>query len=117
MALFNKQKRNQRMAEHRQSIYKNWGPISAKGKYYYALKQATVGWAWPILIIYVLMMYLLSKLNDVFTLEFSSIAMAGIVFMAFGFFQGSAEFNRNEKIYREKYPYGNKPKSKKKKKK
>ncbi len=114
MALFNSEKRQKKAEEYKKTIYKEWGQVSERGKYYYGLKQATVGWAWPILVIYVFMMFMLSKLNEAFVFDWTTISTAGIIFMAFGFFQGITEFNRNEKIYRQKYPYKNKHKRKKK---
>lgn len=105
MGLFQSPRRQQREQELKNHIYKTWGPISAAGKQKYALKQATYGWALQVLAVYSILMIILSAFNSSFVFDWISFTSALVIFSLFGYIQGSFEFNRNERIYREKYPY------------
>lgn len=114
MGLFQSPRRQQREQELKQHIYKTWGPISTAGRQRYALKQATYGWALQVLAVYSILMIILSMFNNNFVFDWITFFSALVIFSLFGYIQGIIEFNRNEKLYREKYPYkkGAKPKSK-----
>lgn len=119
--MFSKEKREKRKERRRKmqedyikSVYQNWGPISEKGKTRYMLVKATYGWALQVFLIYIVLMYIMSKFNKNFIFDWITVLFAAVIFFIFGLIQGAGEFNRNEKIYREKYPYSYKPKKKNK---
>lgn len=114
MGLFNREKRKQRFEEYKKAIYREWGSVSAQGKAKYVLKKATYAWALQVFAIYCVLMFLFSKIIPEFYFDQYSVLIALVMFVLFGVIQGSMEFDRNEKIYREKYPYKNNPYRKKK---
>lgn len=110
MKLFNSEARKAREEDHRQAVYKAWGPISAKGKGKYVLVKATYGWAFQVFALYTVIMFILSKLISSLYFDWLSVLIAFVMFVLFGIIQGSMEFDRNERIYRQKYPYHHKKK-------
>lgn len=110
MKLFNSAARKERKEDHRQAVYKAWGPISAKGKLWFVFVKATYGWALQVFLLYTIIMYVLSRFIQAFYFDWLTVVIALFMFVLFGVIQGSLEFDRNEKIYREKYPYGHKKK-------
>ncbi len=105
MRLFNSEKRRARMEQYKNAVYKEWGKISAQGKKKYVLIKATYGWALQVFLVYIAMMYVLSRFNDAFIFDWFTVLFSAVIFVLFGAWQGSMEFDRNERIYREKFPY------------
>lgn len=110
MKLFNSAARKEREEDHRQAVYKAWGPISARGKARFVFIKATYGWALQVFVIYCIIMYVFSRFFQALYFDWLAVVIALVMFVLFGVIQGSMEFDRNEKIYREKYPYGYKKK-------
>lgn len=105
MGIFNSEKRKARFEQYKKAVYREWGAISAQGKKKYVLIKATYGWALQIFLIYIAMMYVLSRFSEAFVLDWFAVIFSAVIFVMFGALQGSMEFDRNERIYREKYPY------------
>ncbi|MDO4800284.1 MAG: hypothetical protein Q4A52_07215 [Bacillota bacterium] len=112
MKLFDRSQREQRLKEQEELIYRNWGPISRQGRLSYAIKQATYRWALPTYAIYSVLMYFLSRFNapGMYPYGWSQALIALVIFMVCGFFFGMYLFNRNERIYRKRFPYKSKKK-------
>lgn len=111
--IFNRDVRRQKREEYKKAVYREWGTFSAQGKGRYVLKKATYGWALQVFVIYCALMYTFAFFSDYIIFDLYSVVVALVVFVVFGAVQGSMEFDRNERIYREKYPYKPAKKSKK----
>lgn len=92
--------------ELKDSIYKNWGAISKAGKRKYILKFGTLSWAFPTFIIYSIFMFIVTRfMPSAYKYDTPQLLFALIAFMIGGMIYGNLMFNRNERIYRKKYPY------------
>lgn len=96
----------------REEIYSKWGRTSKEGLWAYVLKRQIIGWALPMLVVYIIVMYLFSKISVVY-FDGLTVIIAIIVFSIVAMFKGIFIFNKKEKIYREKFPYKNRKRKKK----
>lgn len=97
----------ERQAEYNQMIYDNWQFNREGGRLNFVLKFGVVSWGLFTFVIYWAIMLLLNglfKMGAPITVQLLLITGVGFVFA--GIIYGNVLWNRNEKIFLKKYPYG-----------
>lgn len=95
--------------ENERAITEGWADNSNMGKNKYALRFGLLTWGLPTFVLYSVIMLILNlfvKSGMKYDLIQASFAL--VFFCVFGIFYGRSLWKKNEKIYRNKYPYGKK---------
>jgi len=99
-------KRELKKIEQKKTILKNWPEQRKMGKKKYIFKFGFLNWAVSTFALYCILMIILNhftKNGQEFTL-FQAI-FAFVFFLIFGLIYSNATWRRNEKIFKEKFPY------------
>ncbi|HAS73916.1 MAG TPA: hypothetical protein DCS67_07205 [Clostridiales bacterium UBA8960] len=104
-----KQIKIERQKANEQLVYNSWQQSREIGKMKFALRFGAYTWGLPTFLVYSVIMMMLNFIiktsvkYDLFQAIFSL-----FFFVLFGTFYGLFIWNRNEKIFVKKYPYGRK---------
>jgi|GEM_PF-1013577 len=102
-------KRKQRARDNEKLVLDGWQKNSEAGKMKFALKFGAFTWGLPTFVIYSVIMVLLNTvLDDTVKYNVSQALFSLFFFIVFGTFYGMSLWKKNEKIYRNKFPYGKK---------
>ncbi|MBE0450687.1 MAG: hypothetical protein IBX70_07560 [Clostridia bacterium] len=100
-------KREQRRQDYENQIFENWQIKRDEGKWHFILRFGLLTWGASTFALYWVIMMILGKiggLGNLFT-WFQAI-YSFVFFILFGILYGLVLWNRNEKIFKKKYPYG-----------
>lgn len=101
--------RKQREIESEKLILDGWQKNSELGQMKYALKFGAFTWALPTFAIYSVIMIVLNRIiEDSVKYNLYQALFSLFFFVVFGTFYGTTIWKKNEKIYRNKFPYGKK---------
>jgi len=95
--------------QQRKDVLDNWQSNHDMGKRKYILRFGALSWGIGTFTIYWILIFILGKINPSM-MAYGSVEIIGslVFFIIFGFIYGNILWNRNEKIFLEKYPYGKK---------
>lgn len=102
-----KQTKAERDAEYAQMVYDSWQTSRDRGKFQFILKFGIVSWGVFTFVIYWAIMLILNslfKMGAPVTLQL--LVLTALGFMVAGVVYGHVLWNRNEKIFLKRYPYG-----------
>jgi len=104
-------KRKQRELENEKLVLDGWQKSSEQGKMKYSLKFGAFTWGLPTFVIYSAIMLLLNfVIKDSVKYNIYQALLSLVFFIVFGTLYGMSLWKKNEKIYRNKFPYGKKAK-------
>ncbi|MBS7528245.1 hypothetical protein KHM83_16270 [Fusibacter paucivorans] len=91
---------------HKETVLKNWPEQRKMGRMKYILKFGITSWGAPTFAIYWLLMTGINAVtkNDMKITPYQ-LAVSFMFFLLFGLAYSTTTWYRNEKIFREKYPY------------
>ncbi len=102
-------KRKQRALENEKLILDGWQKNSDQGKMKFALRFGTFSWGLPTFVIYSVIMIILNLIvEESVKYNIYQALLSLIFFIVFGTVYGMTLWKKNEKIYRNKFPYGKK---------
>lgn len=102
-----KQTKAERDAAYAQMIYDNWQSNRDKGKLNFILKFGVVSWGFFTYVVYWGIMLLLNILfKAAAPITVPMLVFTGVGFVLAGVVYGHVLWNRNEKIFLKRYPYG-----------
>jgi hypothetical protein len=99
-------KREQRNIEQKKAILKTWPDQREMGKKKYIFKFGFLNWGVSTFAIYSIFMMLLNNFTNIgqeYTLY--QAVYSFLFFLIFGLFYSNATWNKNEKMFKEKFPY------------
>ena len=106
-----KAKRKAIELENEKAIIDNWQKSSDQGKYKYAIRFGAFTWGFPTFLIYSAIMIVFNFfIKDGVKYDLFQAFFALFFFFIFGTVYGMVLWNKNEKLYRKKFPYGKKNK-------
>lgn len=101
--------RKQRALENEKLVLDGWQKNSDQGKMKFALKFGAFTWGLPTFAIYSIIMIVLNMIiEDSVKYNIYQAILSLLFFIIFGTVYGMTLWNKNEKIYRNKFPYGKK---------
>jgi uncharacterized membrane protein YidH (DUF202 family) len=100
-------KREIRQQEYEQNIFDNWHTKRDAGKKNFIIKFGVLSWGLSTFGVYWILVFFMEKFtgNDQL-LNLGQLLYTLIFFAAFGAVYGWMLWNRNEKIFKKKFPYG-----------
>lgn len=102
-------KQKMRAAENEKLIYDTWPQSRENGKLKFVLRFGAITWGLPTFLIYSAIMIVLNFfVKESVKYDFVQAVIAILFFIIFGTIYGHFIWNKNEKIYRKKFPYGKK---------
>ncbi len=103
------EQKRKRQKETERQIFDTWQGSSELGRMKYAMKFGFYTWGIPTFTIYSLIMLVLNALvKTTVRYDLYQAGFALFFFVIFGIGYGMVIWNRNEKIFRSKFPYGKK---------
>ncbi len=110
MATDKEAKKLERKASYEREIHNHWHTRREKGKWHFIWRFGVFTWGVTTFCFYWIFLWILIKLTGVSIPMYVATFIQAIfylsIFMIFGIFYGLYLWNKNEKIYLDKYPYG-----------
>lgn len=104
--------KKQRALENEKMVYENWQFNHEMGRFKYAFRFGAFTWGIPTFFVYTVIMLVMNFfLKESYKYDLYQAVIAFIFFILFGIAYGMVLWNRNEKIFLKKYPYGRKTKA------
>ncbi|GAB6109150.1 hypothetical protein [Fusibacter bizertensis] len=104
-------KKKDREAENEKLIYDTWPQSREQGKLKFTFKFGALTWGFPTFLIYSAIMIILNFfIKESVKYNIPQALFSLFFFVIFGMVYGLFLWNKNEKIYLKKYPYGKKSK-------
>jgi len=101
--------RKQRALENEKLVLDGWQKNSDQGKMKFALRFGAFTWGLPTFAIYSVIMIVLNMIiEDSVKYNIYQAILSLVFFILFGTVYGMTLWKKNEKIYRNKFPYGKK---------
>ncbi len=102
-------RRKQRVLDDEKLVLDGWQKNSEQGKLKFSLKFGAFTWGFPTFVIYSVIMVVLNLvLKDSIRYNLFQAVFSLFFFIVFGTIYGMMLWNKNEKLYRNKFPYGKK---------